>query len=416
MAAIFFLVLSTIISIYYIYKNNPAFWAFVLFYQHIPLVIFYNLDSEIYGYGYFISLVVLYLIRNPLINFDKQNFTSPIALSIYLILFMFFFHYVIIGIIPYNDRGFELVYRYLLLNVPIIIICLLYIVPNEDSYENILYGIVVYGVVFLLVVLLVTGMSAIDVPDRDIFRKSFRVSPLLTGQVSGIIIIASSIIMLNTNKKIVNIFCLFALLLSIFLMIISASRGALIFLLITMLMYFIIRPYKFDKKLLILASLFGILVLGFIIATKYDLQLVHRLQALERYESFVRFQRIEIAIDMINNFEMGLAGFGPFGFGYRTGLNYPHNYILELIVDYGFVGFISVCLLLGYGSYYSYRILRSKVSYRIDYIAPVFIYFLLGTLTTGDVVDARQMHFTGILLANIYIYSKKQEYEELSIT
>jgi len=129
----------------------------------------------------------------------------------------------------------------------------------------------------------------------------------------------------------------------------------------------------------------------------------------------LRFLRIEIGIDMIKNFEMGFAGFGPFGFGYHTGLIYPHNYILESIIDYGVIGFISACLLLGYGSYYSYQLLRSEVSYKIDYIAPVFIYLFLGTLTSGDIADAGLMHFAGILLANIFIYLKKQEYDEGSI-
>lgn len=409
MSAIALLIINTSISLYYIYKRNPAFWAFVIFFQHIPLIIFYNLGSEIYGYGYFVLLVVLYLIRNPLLNFDKQNLKSPIALSIYLILFMFFVHYVIIGINPHNDWGYKIFYRYLLFNIPIILICLLSIVPNEESYENILYGIVIYGIVFLLVVLLVTGLGEIGISERATFREDFRVSPLHAAKISGIIIIASTIIILNTNKLTVNILCSFAVLLSILIMTISASRAALIFLIITMITYFIIRPRRLGKKLLMLVSFYGILFLGFIIVKTYELPLLYRLQALENYESMLRFLRIEIASDMIENFEMGFAGLGPSGFGYHTGLGYPHNYIIESIIDYGVIGFISVCLLLGYGSYYSYQLLRSKVSYKIAYIAPVFIYLLLGTLTSGHIADAGKMHFAGILLANIYIYSKKQQ-------
>ena len=166
--------------------------------------------------------------------------------------------------------------------------------------------------------------------------------------------------------------------------------------------YFLIQPSKISKKLLILLCLSAVVTSVALFLSEYSFEIVRRFEQLENFEEALRFLRIQMAFKLLKNIDIWFAGLGPDGFNYLTGLNYPHNFILELLVEYGFMGLISLIMLLGFGMYYSYFLVRSDAAYVFKFIAAVFVYLVLCAQTSGNIVTARHMFFSAIILANAY--------------
>ncbi|MBS9525885.1 O-antigen ligase family protein [Litoribacter alkaliphilus] len=390
-------------------KKDQRFWAFIIFFQHIPLIIFDQLGSEIVGMGYFVIMVFLYLLKCPKFILSKARLSNPITYSLILFLSSLFIHYFIIGINPNNIRGLETFRQVMIFNWPIIGLCLFSIKGDDEFLLRLMDGLVLYGFFFLITVLFASGLAEMGVGERGGFRDDFRISPLAAAKTAGVIIIAAFIKYLNENSFKEKLFSLFVLAICVLLIFVTASRAALLFLLIVLAIYVIFSNYSAVKKSLIIISFVTVSTSLYLIIVQLDLSVVQRLQALENYEDTLRYTRLEIIFDLVENFEMGLLGLGPFGFGYFTGLNYPHNLIAEYTIDYGFIGLIAFLLLLIPSLYYSFHLIKSK--YQIpSFIALIFIYLFLSSLTSGDIVSARDLQFVSILIMNYMIFKSKIKY------
>jgi len=400
------LLLLTLSLLIDIKNKDERFWAFVIFFQHIPLIIFDQLGNEFIGMGYFVLMIILFLIRSPKLILKKSRLRNPITISIVLIIVSLLIHYFVIGIEPGNTRGQETFYRVFIFNVPIILLCLFTITSDDEMLSGLMNGIILYGLFFIITVLFVSGLAEIGVAERGDFRDDFRISPLAAAKSAGIIIIATFFKLIGEDKFEKRFVYLSVMILSFSLLFITASRAALLFLVITMALYYSFSGEKLYKKVTIVTvSTFFIIIL-FTIIVQLNLPVIQRLQELQNYEQMLRYTRLELAFEMVKNFEMGWLGLGPYGFGYLTGLSYPHNHIAELIVDYGVLGIISAILLICFGFYYSLTLMASKDQYTHAFIGALFVYLFLATMTSGDVLSSRHMQFTGILLANFLFYKK----------
>lgn len=402
MSAIFVLTLNTLVSLYYIYKRDSIILAYFIFFQYITLISFGNLDLFELNFVYYPLLFCLYALRAPKIYFTRSKLKyvlkNPIVISIYLILFMFFIHYQILGINSVNDRGFKTVYEFLLFTVPVIFVCVIWI-SNENDLDKLMKGILVYGLIFLITVIFVAKIQNIVHVRRGSVRSDFGINPIaLSKMVANIFLV--SLIMLEYQKKNLNkIWNLFIMALCTFIMLISASRGPIIFLILSVAIYYIIQSVKSLKKVLYIIFFSVFLLVIYQVITGYDLAIYQRFQHLQNYEESLRFIRIQKIFDLlINSPDVIIHGLGPYGFGFYSGLNYPHNYVLELFVDYGFVGFISAILLISFGAYYSIKLIYYNVSSATKCISIIWIYVFLGKMTSGDITDARYFHYISIIL------------------
>ena len=87
-----------------------------------------------------------------------------------------------------------------------------------------------FGIIFIFTLIFVADIDAALEFGRRGFRKSYRISPLLASKTVGIIIIACIMLIQNKKGYFLRILCLLASLLSAYVLIVSASRGAIIFL------------------------------------------------------------------------------------------------------------------------------------------------------------------------------------------
>lgn len=391
-----------------IIDKSVRLWAFIIFFQHIPLIIFNRLGNEFLGIIYFVIVLVFFYVNSPKLILKYKRLLNPITLSLFTIFIALTIHYFLIGINPQNETGYELFYRVAIFNFPIYIL-LLFIIPMDDkAASDIVDGIVVYGFIFVLVVFFVTGIIQQDIGERSEFRDQFRISPIAAARTTGIIIIAALIKLFREGNFKTKQFSLVVMIASLALLFTTASRAALIFLVITIAIYLVFSSFKLYEKALIIASTVTITFILYSIIIQLQLPVVERLQDLQDYEQTLRYVRLEIAIQMVSNYEVGFFGLGPFGFGHETGLNHPHNYIAEMAVDYGFLGLLSFTILFLYGSVYSYQ-LMTKSNGEETVFALLFIYLFLNTLTSGDILVARHMHFSAILLAFVVLYVHRKK-------
>lgn len=399
--SILILVSLTYILFFEIKRKSESFWAFIFFYQHIPLIIFERLSNEIYGLIYFTLMLVFYLFKNQKIILSKFNIINPISLSLLLFTIALLLHYYIIGIHEDNIRGFELFYRYFLLNFPIFLIIIFTFRITDKFLIEFQSGILIHGALFLLTIYFVSGLALIDDIQRSDFRETMRISPLLAANISAVITITAMFRLFKNNNIWGHISSFLIIVASSTLMILTASRAALIFMVLSIIVYFVIARHKITTKL---AGLF-IFALIFASGTAFVLisehSILDRLLALQRYDEMLRYTRLELAYDIIKSFNMGYFGLGPSGFGYTTKLGYPHNYVVEMIVDYGLLGFVSVLFLIFFSSVYSVKLIISGNRY-FEYFGILFLYLFMATLTSGDVVTARFMQFSGLILSLIY--------------
>lgn len=385
--------------------KNQRIWAFVIFFQHIPLILFDQLGSGVIGMIYFVVIVSFFLIKSPKFKLSKSRISNPITLSLILFFSTILIHYFIIGINPENARGFDTFYRVMIFNWPIFLLCLFSVSGDEEFLRKLLDGIIFYGFFFLITVLFVSGLAEMGVGERGEFREDFRISPLAAAKTAGMIAIASIIKYLNVGDYKEKLFSLSVMSISILLIFITASRAALLFLLIVLAIYLVFANYSTVKKIIIIVSFITVSAFLFLVILELNLSIIQRLQALENYEESLRFTRLEIIFDLVNNFDMGIIGLGPFGFGFLTGLNYPHNIIAEYTIDYGIIGFGSFLLLIIPGLYYSFKLIKDK-NQTFSFIALIFIYLFLSSLTSGDIVSARHLQFVAILVMNYYIFKR----------
>jgi len=404
--AVIVIFVLTLLLMMDIYNKNERVLSFVIFFQHVPLIIFYQLGNEIIGIIYFVVVIILYYLRNPKLIIKKSRLVNPVSISVMLIFLSLFIHYFNLGIDRDNIIGYQTFNRVIIFNVPIIILCLIGISSNEKMLARIIEGIVLYGFVFLLTVMFVTGLSEYGISDRGLFRDDFRISPLVAAKTAGIIIIANVFMLINETRATTRIASFLVMVLSIALLFVTASRGAVLFLFIAMALYFGMSAFTLYRKLLIISVAAIFIFVLYAVINYLNLPIIDRIQELQNYEQMSRYIRLEYLVGMVMRFEMGLFGLGPFGFGHQTGLHYPHNYIAELVVDYGLLGIASAIMFTGFGFYYSYTLIRNDYQKNSAFIAILFLYLYLTSLTSGDIVEARHMQFVGIIMANTYFYVK----------
>ena len=107
-------------------------------------------------------------------------------------------------------------------------------------------------------------------------------------------------------------------------------------------------------------------------------------------------------------------------FGYGTGafaplvwnvdkIDYPHNLNIEILVEFGFVGFILVNGFIFFIIYQNRQLFKQKAHYTQKMLFVCFIFSILTAQVTGDLFDNRFVWWFGILSV---IYLRKEKFAE----
>jgi hypothetical protein len=254
-----------------------------------------------------------------------------------------------------------------------------------------------WGILFVSVFILFFDFQSIDYGDRFTFVQVTGFDTIASSRIFAISLIASFILILK--KKKLNIYLLISAILSLLFLLIAGQRGTLIGVVLgfTIFGYFNLSKKNLPSMFISISAL--ILLFYFRIIDLSSFQVFERLYELENYKEFDRFQDYFTTWEIFKNNSFW-AGEGSYGYFFITERDYPHNILLESMVDYGLLGFISMLSIISIGLYYSIYLLRGKsIIYEYKIIANIWIMLLVSVLVSGNIVNnAIFFIFTGILV------------------
>jgi len=325
---------------------------------------------------------------------------------------MILFHFAI-GI--ESEEGYKLIGQYIVFTIPLVILSIIYI-SKDREVEHFLYGVAIYGFILLLTLIFVADIQNIQITLTRGTRAVAGVSAIQMSRLAGYVTIVSIAIIYAKKSKLTFFLCIILIALSLYCMIMSATRGPLISLFFVLASYFIIQARKTPRDLILTVLFIASIVVVYFITIEYDLFILKRFQRLYDYESFGRYTRMLLFIDMLKTSLVWTIGLGPDGFNYHTGMGYPHNYFIELFAEYGILGLISFLLLSISGFYYAFLIMWRTYLPEMSFVAPIWMFSFLNSMVSGNIVANGSVLITSyIMISVIYILNNKIPIKQLEV-
>ncbi len=331
-------------------------------------------------------------------EFNKNNL---IPIYIFLLLYIFLILSLYYSPSPYSSLN--KVIKFTFLTLPSFLIPLISF-KGMESLKKVAISIAIISIVFALSVIpaLISNSGTIGFVGSQGQYQSI-------GRMMGVgCIILIFYFAINKNNK-VKLFGLISTLLCMVVLLGSGSRMPLISLTIVAL-YFFVTSFKikngtlFYRKELKLFSLLLLLMLPmiwFFFQKGYFVTVIYRLSVLFNEKgggvsAIGRTDAFETAINTWKSNPLLGSGVGSFGFiqyGYDK-IDYPHNILIELLMEQGLIGFSLFLILFSYVALKCFGILKTESIHYIVWVL-IFLNFFLNSLVSGD-INSNRMLFTAM--------------------
>ena len=415
MLNVLFLAINLIVCLYFIYKKNAAILAYIILLQEVHLIPFDNLGLSFVGHLYYIIIAILFYLVYTNGEVSKKRiqyiFNDYVVFSIVLLILIFSFHFSILGL--QTELSANLTFRFFTQIVPVLVYTVL-VLERKTFLEELAPGIIIYGTLIFFILLLSTDILSMAALTRGFFRDEIGMNPIAVSRVGGIMFITALFMLLDRKKGVYKILLIWVMFISLFMLVIGMSRGPLLALIISLLTYFLISKGDKIKRVLFLSVSFSVMAMVIILVYNYfnfDTLMVYaeRLEGLQDYENMRRYRRLLWAADFIMN-DFGLysiyfwLGLGPAGFANYFGMGYAHNIIIEYVLEFGFIGIVSITLFSVFSFIYVYKIIRSNLPKRLHYIPVMFIFLYLAGMVSGDFIGRRNLLFISLIQVMLVYY------------
>lgn len=243
------------------------------------------------------------------------------------------------------------------------------------------------------------------------------------------LIILTFLFLVGEKRKIIKFFTFISIMLVSFLLFSAGGRMPIVALLIAVIYaaYQLIKIHKGvvfvrkGTKTLLYASLFGSVVIVFLAAKGFFNTVLYRFGVLFHevgggLSASGRIERFITALDIFKQNPIFGAGLGSFPI-YYNGIDlpdYPHNIVLEILAEFGLIGFVvfSLYFLL---TIYRGMIVKDRRWYMSNLqltVACLFIYYLANSMVSGDINSNRPMYVFMSLLCVIPFIKKIKKAEQ----
>lgn len=403
MIYLFALFLFTFIG-YAVYRMPGAALMYVLLYQTFNKLVFEEL-----GLGSLRHLFILGIVFTvSVLHYRKISFKANVTVlfksgitKAYSVLFLTIFGYTIYFNTSYEyNYIFDLIYP----NINLLLFAAL-LFFHVKMFNQSAIGMIVYSAFTLIAINLFKDFASIGFIERSEINASSGIGPLTQGKMAGIMALASILFFIETKSKKRWIY-LIPVLISCYWMVNIGSRGAVLFLFLALSVYllFSIRTVRSVFQIVV----FALVLMPIIFFTDFDFSTttlgVRSAELVEDggLESTKRFYRILLFFRLLpDNIFIGL---GPGGWGKYVMLGeyrYPHNIIIEAIIEFGIFGVLFLVLLVVSVLTIIRKSMRMPgfefIGIRI--LAICWIYFALNTLTSGSLLNNSEFHvFNGLLI------------------
>ena len=423
MISILFLILIFIISLYFTFSRNYALLAHLILFQEIHLIPFNNLGLANAGFIYYTVIALIFFASVTKFSISihtlKQFARSKIIWSLILLTFIIFFHAYFIGLKSISAK--TLVFRFSVQVFPAMLY-LIFILKGANLYKFIYqlgYGILFYGFLLFFILVTTTDLLTVAYQDRSDIRGIVGMSPIAITRIGCTMFLTAFVFLANQKNALILKYA--AIFISLVLIVLGTSRGPAISMIISLMMYMAIRKKIFKPNFKSLKTLAPIILITILIYTMYSFSNIkvlnlynERIAGLGAFQELGRIHRYMLALNYftkeLNILSMEfLIGNGPAGFDVVYGLSYVHNFIFELIFEYGFCGMIITYLFLWNSFLLVVKILKSDANQIFLFVPLVLLSLISYSMFSGDLIAWRNLFFMSIILS--YVYSNLNKYE-----
>jgi len=296
------------------------------------------------------------------------------------------------------------------------------LIKDKKALDNFIKGLLFYGSLTIIIVFynfIKSGVSTIRVGVGEDGGNIIGLGRL--SGITAIIIVIKGFY--DKPKRIYKLGYFILLAVTIFVLMLTSARMALIALLVSVLMIFPIsfkfnlKEIKVSKNMLSLLLLLPLLVVGFFITNVYKHfeVMIKRISVIFTQDGggasvSSRSNMYDIAIDMWKESPFFGQGIGSYAIRYLGFDNraYPHNIFMEFLSEIGLVGLILFVALFLIALKPLITVLKRGINSHQVIILMVLIFVLLNVNSSGDINDNRWIFSFLALTYMSPMYSDKE--------
>jgi O-antigen ligase len=385
-------------------KNYSGIYiTYIVFFQSLNKSIFEEVGLDNLRYSTFLILFPIFIYYhskklNLLENFNKFK-KNGIYIGYLILLFYILVHSL------YTSLDYEITY---LLNYIIPWLILFFIIGlciyDKSSVDNFFYGFIILSFINFTFLYLVKDFSTSTNVDRLDFDEVFGFGAIEISRIAGLASLFVFVFIVNHKNRLIQLFSSILLIFFLYQMTKTGTRGPFLAILVSIFLYF-----GFSKISLSNRISFVVFLLTFILAIIYfgftDSLLFERGSELfeqDNIESLERYARYFIFLKLLP--DHFILGIGPGGWPiFVNGDVYPHNIVLEVIIEFGIIGIISFLLIFWNSLKIIIKNLRStNVNPVLKGISIGWIFFFITYLLSSSISGSAFFTYSA-LLAGIHV-------------
>lgn len=288
---------------------------------------------------------------------------------------------------------------FIYLFIPFIIITLLSF--DKTIFVEIIASVPFWGIYYILYFIINYKFYNFYISRSVSFNEVTGNDPIAASRLFGLSVIVLYILLLSGKKK--KLLILLLLIINIIIVLFVGQRGTIIGIAIGLSIY--TMYIKENNKSLIYVAITAIIISQLIDIRNF--RIFEKMQNLKSFRTMPRYLDYKVSWKIFekNSF---LWGEGSMGYWFNTGRLYPHNIVLECMVEYGLPGLISIMIIIFVGLYYGHKVLSNRnVSYHYKIVPIIWIMLLTSALVSSSLVsNSLFIIFSGILLV-VYKMTEK---------
>jgi len=287
------------------------------------------------------------------------------------------------------------------------------LLTREDIQKDFIYGLVIFAGLMFVSIIMSGKFDIQSDEERKLMNQLTGIGAIAQGRYSGLLILLSFLLVEN-KKGIFKGLSIGFLVLAIIWLAMTGTRGPVVAIGISMLVYLFYtgKKTKYLKAVMITIAIAIPALLFFNIEESLLFTRGSRLLEAGGVQSTKRFYRWILFFQLLPDHFM--FGLGPGGWGKYVMIGdyrFPHNLIIEALIEFGILGGISISL-IGFRSFSITRRLLKNVSSNTysRLLTIVWIYATVNSMFSGSFLTSSMPFFiVSSLLVGVDISSRKTQ-------
>ncbi|CAG1769316.1 hypothetical protein BAC3_00197 [uncultured bacterium] len=325
---------------------------------------------------------------------------------------------------PSPEYGYWKAQAYVLYNL-LIMFGLISFLGEKERLVRIVYTAAFLGVIYSLIGFFflpsfLKGSLGIDQFSIPILTATDEGDPVGLAYSLGVFILALILLIEISHSKMQKFFFLISVIGLLFLLLNTSERGPTFSLFLTFVLYlYSVSKAPHYKKILILFVLGVVFYLFFsqlppVAQDRYLEMLQGRGHQLDMNYQGGRMEIMRVTMQAIKTHF--LKGLGTGGFSHLYYLadvrSYPHNLILEMILEFGVLGLITIGIFLFFNIKVVFAVINTRKPLTKDnliliWASLIFVYCFINSMISFDVPGNKLLWFASGLLWTVYITNKR---------